>query len=482
MKAEHHSLVRQGAELVELRVDYLEGEFDVRALLDGRPGPVVITCRRPGDGGRYQGDESARRAILSWAVELGAEYVDLEADTARAIARSGRTQRIISHHDFQQTPDDLEAIHGRLSELDADVVKLVTLAQRPQDNLRLLRVSQNSQIRTIAFGMGEIGMPSRILAGRFGAPFTYAPADRSQAVAPGQISFQDLKELYRYDRIGPQTPVYGVVADPVAHSMSPLIHNAAFAQLELDKVYVPIRVPPADLAQFLDDAPRLGLVGLSVTIPHKEAVLPKLARAEEEVYGIGAANTLVYEDQGWSGHNTDCRAAMACLEMALGAAAGQGSPLAGKQALVLGAGGVGKAVAFGLAQRGAKVVLCDGMDDRAAQLAARLGCPAVAWADRHTVQPEILVNGTPLGMHPHVDQTPFDAEHLRRGMLVFDVVYNPETTRLLADARQTGALTISGMEMFVRQAAMQFKLFTGHDGPEDLMRQVIRQATNQAHP
>jgi 3-dehydroquinate dehydratase/shikimate dehydrogenase len=487
MKAEHQALVRQGAALVELRVDYLEGDVNLTALLDGRPGPAMVTCRRPADGGRFQGSESARRAILQKAIELGAEYVDLEEDAATAIPRSGRTRRIVSHHDFQRTPDDLEAIHGRLSRLGADVVKVVTMVERPHDNLRLLRLSQSAKIPTVAFGMGEIGMVSRILAGKFAAPFTYAPADHSQAVAPGQLCFQDLKELYRYDQIGPQTPVYGVIADPVAHSMSPLIHNAAFAELGLDKVYVPLRIPPAELNQFLDDAPHLGLLGLSVTIPHKEAVLPKLTHAEEEVRGIGAANTLVFDGHGWAGHNTDCRAAMLSLELALGGRTAQASPLAGKNAsplagknaMVLGAGGVGKALAFGLVHRGAQVVLCDGMDDRAEQLAARLGCRSVKWADRYQVEPQILVNGTPLGMHPKVDQTPFEAAHLRAGMLVFDAVYNPEITRLLADARQAGASIVSGMEMFVRQAAMQFKLFTGHDGPEELMRQVIRQATHQ---
>ncbi len=480
MKAEHQALVRQGAELVELRIDYLEGGYRLATLLEGRPGPALITCRRPADGGRYQGPESARRALLQEAIALGAEYVDLEEDMAAAIGRGGRARRVVSVHDFQRTPDDLEAIHRRLAALDADVVKVVTLAQSPRDNLRLLQLSQGAKVPTVAFAMGEMGMASRILAGKFGAPWTYAPADQAQAVAPGQLSFQDLKELYRYDRIGPQTPVYGVIADPVAHSMSPLIHNAAFAELGMDRVYVPLRIPPADLHQFLDDAPQLGLLGLSVTIPHKEAVLPKLTHAEEEVRGIGAANTLVFDGRGWAGHNTDCRAAMVSLELALGGSKGPTSPLAGKNALVLGAGGVGKALAFGLVNRGAQVVLCDGMDDRAEQLAGRLGCRAVKWSERHQVRAEILVNGTPLGMHPKVDQTPFDAAALHAGMVVFDAVYNPEITRLLADARQAGAAIVSGMEMFVRQAAMQFKLFTGHDGPEELMRQVIRRATHQA--
>lgn len=482
VQAEHRRLAAQGAGLVELRLDYLEGPLELERLLADRPTPVIVTCRHAGDGGRWPGSPSERLAVLRRAVELGADYVDLEEDAAAAIGRQGPTRRIVSRHDFQATPDDLTAIHQRLAALDADVVKLVTTAQHPQDNLRLLELARDAKLPTVAFAMGEIGMPSRILAGRFGAPWTYAPADRSQAVAPGQLTFDALKDLYRYDQITAQTPVLGVIADPVAHSLSPLIHNAALAQLGLDKVYLPLRIPPPDLARFLDEAPRLGVEGLSVTIPHKEAVLAKLARAEDEVAGIGAANTLVRESAGWAAYNTDCRAAMASLELALGATPGQPSPLAGKKCLVLGAGGVGKALGYGLIQRQAQVFLCDGLNDRAADLARRLGCQHVAWDDRHAVTADVLINGTPLGMHPNVDQTPFDGASLRPGMLVFDVVYNPETTRLLAEARRIGCRVVSGMEMFVRQAALQFKLFTGRDAPEELMRQVIRQATQQAAP
>jgi 3-dehydroquinate dehydratase/shikimate dehydrogenase len=441
---------------------------------------VVVACRRPRDGGRFAAGEVQRLALLRMAIALGADYVDLEDDVAAAIPRSGQSRRIVSLHDFEKTPDDLPAIHARLAALDADVVKICTMARTTHDNLRVLDMVAAAKVPTVGFCMGDIGVASRVLTGRFGAPFTYVACDAASAVAPGQVGFSQMTDLYRYDAIGPATEVYGVIADPVGHSLSPLIHNAAFRQLQLDKVYLPFRVPPADLPQFMDDAPRLGLKGLSVTIPHKEAILPKLGHVEAAVEGIGACNTAVYDGRQWCGYNTDCAAAMASLEEAMGGGSPAASPVRGRTALVLGAGGVGKAIAYGLAARQADVVLCDGVAQRAQQLAERLHCRWVNWDDRRTVQADLVIHGTPIGMHPKVDATPLAAEDLRPGAVVFDAVYNPEETLFLRGARQRGCRVVSGVDMFVRQACLQFKLFTGRDGPAELMRDVIRRTMQGA--
>jgi len=408
------------------------------------------------------------------------EYVDLEEDVAGQIPRFGKTRRIISMHDFRKTPDDLEAIHQRLSQLDPDVIKICTMANNPGDNLRMLRLVAKSRLPTVGLCMGEMGIPSRILAGRFGAPFTYATFSDERAMAPGQLSFEQMKDVYHYDQIDRETDVYGVIADPVGHSLSPLIHNAAFQHLKLNKVYVPIRVPRESLSEFMDEAPELGIKGLSVTIPHKEAVLDKLTQPDEAVRGIGAANTVVFDGDQRLGFNTDYQAAMDSLEAALETADEGPASLEGKTALVLGAGGVGKAIAFGLIRRGAKLVLTDGVPERAQELAERFECRAIDWSLRHTVSADVLVNCTPVGMHPDVDETPYDKHHLRPGMIVFDVVYNPENTLFIKDARNRNCKVITGVEMFVRQACLQFKLFTGHDGPADLMREVLKRATAAA--
>ena len=481
--AEHRHLVEQGAKLVELRVDYISGEANIKRLAADRPGPIIITCRRPADGGKYAGTEEQRLMLLRTAIAEGVEYIDLEEDVAAAIPRFGRSKRIISHHDFRKTPDNLEELHARLAELDPDIIKICTMANHPHDNVRMLQLMRQSKVPTVGICMGDIGAPTRILAGRFGAPFTYATFHHERALAPGQLSYQEMNEVYHYDQINAQTEVYGVIADPVGHSLSPQIHNAGFAHLNLNKVYVPFRVPREDLGQFLDDAPALGIKGLSVTIPHKEEIVKRLTEADGAVRNIGAANTVVFQGRARLGYNTDYRAAMSSLEDAV-AVSGQPRKeeelLLGKTAVLLGAGGAGMAIGYGLLRRGAQLVIADGNARQANLLAKRLNCRSVEWSLRHTVTADLLVNCTPVGMHPNVDDSPYDKHYLRPSMIVFDAVYNPENTLLIKEARSRNCTVVTGVEMFVRQACFQFRLFTGQDGPADLMREVIRRAIGAA--
>ncbi len=480
MIAEHRHLVEQGAKLVELRLDYINGEVNLKRLLVDRPSPVVATCRRERDGGKWPGSEEQRLMLLRSAIAEGADYVDLEDDIAGQIPRYGKTKRIISLHDYRKTPDDLEEIHARLVDLDADVVKLATMANTAHDNLRILRLIKNSKVPTVGICMGDIGTPSRILAGRFGAPFTFATFHHERTLAPGQLSFQQMTEIYHYDRINSETAVFGVIGDPIGHSLSPVVHNAAFRRMEINAVYVPFRVPREQLSQFLADAPQLGIKGLSVTIPHKETVTKKLSVMDESMQGIGAANTLLFGNGKITGFNTDYQAALSSLEEAIAEHHGRKTALEHQTALVLGAGGAAKAIAYGLKKLGASVVIAGRTAQRAQQLAESLGCKTVDWANRYSFMPDVIVNCTPVGMHPNVDATPYDRHHLRPSMVVFDTVYNPENTLLLKDARKQSCTVVSGVEMFVRQACLQFKQFTGQEPPADLMRDVLKRAIGPA--
>jgi 3-dehydroquinate dehydratase/shikimate dehydrogenase len=478
MIAEHKHLAEQGASLVELRLDYIKGEVQLKRLLADRPCAVVATCRRDSDGGKYNGPEESRQAILRMAIAEGVEYVDIEEDIAATIPRFGATKRIISLHNYNETPKDISAIHQRLCRLDPDVVKIATMANSPMDNLRMMSVVGESNVPTVGMCMGEMGTPSRLLAGRFGSPFTYATFHQERPLAPGQISFQEMHETYQYDEINEHTAVFAVIADPVGHSLSPLIHNAALRHAGINAVYLPFRVPREHLDQFLLEAPRMGIRGLSVTIPHKEAVVQHLGKTDRVVIDIGAANTLVFSDEGIVGFNTDSRAAIDSLESHFKVNVDE--PLRDRTALVLGAGGAAKAVAYGLRRRGADVVLASRTHNRAKALAGALGCEAVEWKSRTGVDCQILVNCTPVGMHPHVDDTPFEKHYLKPSMTVFDTVYNPESTLLIKDARSQGCNVVTGVEMFVQQAALQFKLFTDQDAPVDIMRQTLKRATGAA--
>ena len=477
MLAEFAHLVEQGAELVELRLDYISSRVNIQRLLKDRPCATVITVRREQDGGKYTGSEEARMIMLREAIANGVEWVDLEDDVAGKIPRFGKTKRIISHHNFRNTPENLRELHNKMKALDADIVKIATMANQPHDNLRVLEMMQESDCPTVGMCMGDIGTPSRILGPKFGAAFTYATFHHERALAPGQLSYDQMVNVYRHNNIGPETAVFGVVADPVGHSLSPQIHNAEFGAMGINSVYVPFRVPFDVLGQFMEDVSRMGIKGLSVTIPHKEAIAKFLTKVDPAVKGIGAVNTVLFKGDEVLGYNTDYKAAMDCLESELGGivAPGKPSPLQDKRVLVLGAGGVARAIMYGLQRRGAKATIASRTKSRAQFLADNFGGKCVEWSARH-VTGDIIVNCTPVGMHPNVDESPFNKSNLKPNMIVFDTVYNPESTLLLKEARAHGCRIISGVELFVKQAKLQFFLFTGKEANEDRMRETLKRA------
>jgi 3-dehydroquinate dehydratase / shikimate dehydrogenase len=296
-----------------------------------------------------------------------------------------------------------------------------------------------------------------------------------------------MTNVYHYEKIDSKTMLLGVIADPIGHSLSPLVHNTSLRQAGINAVYVPFRVPAEYLDQFLSDAKQWGIRGLSVTIPHKEAVIKRLTKFDPSVKSIGAANTLVFEGEDIIGYNTDFRAALECVEKGVNsvnqtADAEQhlSNGLQGKTALLLGAGGAARAMTYGLKKNGAKVVVTNRTLKRAQQLAQTMGSDCIDWKNRHAISPDIIVNCSQVGMHPNVDETPYDRGHLRSSTVVFDMVYNPENTLLIKEARSQGCKTVTGVEMFVRQALLQFKLFTGQNASWEQMRDTLKRAIGPA--
>jgi len=361
----------------------------------------------------------------------------------------------------------------------------------------VLTLLRNQTGPTIALAMGEKGFISRLLAAKYGGFLTFAAMSAARASAPGQPTIAQLKGLYRFGEQGPETKVFGIVGNPVSHSRSPLIHNAAFAHAGFDGVYVPLLVDslPDFLAAF--GGPGWGLEGLSVTIPHKEAAAAAAASADPVAARVGAVNTLIRQpDGGFRGYNTDMSAAIGAIERRLAAAPGGGgggasssggsgggggeSPLAGRTFVVVGAGGAGRALAFGAAAKGARVLIVNRSAARAQELAAAVGpfAAAVPWEELQAgrVTGDVLGNSTSVGMAPGVEETPVPAAALAGFRLVFDAVYTPRATRLLRDAAAAGCATVDGVEMFVGQAVAQFELFTGGPAPAALMERVLTDA------
>jgi 3-dehydroquinate dehydratase/shikimate dehydrogenase len=477
LREEWNAAAEAGVDMVELRIDCLRREPDLKRILAERYTPLVFTIRRGADGGLWRGSEEKRQALLREAIALGVDYVDLEMDIAPKIRRYGKTRRIISYHNAKVVPAELEDIASQCAEMDPDVVKVATNVSTIAEATRVLKLGSRLNVPTIAIAMGEIGFFTRVLGPKFGAPFTYAGFNPERTFAPGMPQWADLDRDFCYGQINAETEVFGVIGDPIGQSLSPAIHNAAFRQLGLNKVLVPFLIPAGALADSLKELEWLGVKGYSVTIPHKEAVIPLLARKDGAVERVGSCNTMVWQDGEWVGYNTDYRAAMQSLEDALGGHTDNedASPLFEKQVLILGAGGVARAIAFGLARRGANITITNRHEERATDLAEEVGCRTVNWAQRASTLCDIVVNCTPVGMHPNVDDTPVPpATFSRAGMVAFDTVYHPENTMFLKLARERAGTTVSGVAMFVLQAAHQFKLYTGQEAPSDLMREVIR--------
>jgi 3-dehydroquinate dehydratase/shikimate dehydrogenase len=477
VQIELQEAAKRGACLIELRLDFLAKAPDFKRLLANRPCPLVVTVRRPQDGGRWAHGEEARCMLLRQAIVSGFDWVDLETDVADDIRRFKDVKRIVSYHNLREVPADLEKIHERLCQQDPDVVKIAVTAQQPADNLRVLRLLEKPAKPTIAFCMGDLGAPSRILALKYGAPFTYAAFNRERGIAPGILSYEELKQIYPLDSLDAQTTVFGVVGDPVGHSLSPVVHNAAFRHLGLNGVYLPFRVPRGGLPAFLLDYEKVPVHGYSVTIPHKEAAAQAAVQQDPTVATVQAANTLVRTEQGLVAYNTDFPAAMESLMANMPVnTEGYAPTVHSRAVLLLGAGGVARALAYGLQREGALLTIANRTFDRGHRLAEEVGCRAIDWEARHSGIHEIVINCTSVGMAPHVDESPLHPSFLRPGLIVFDTIYTPETTLLVKEARARGCHVVTGVDMFLRQAGLQFQLFTGHDAPLDVMRTVLKRA------
>lgn len=480
--AEMDEAFERGARLLELRLDFLRSEPRIKEILAHRRCPVIATLRRREDGGKWAGSEERRVQLLRVAIAEGVDYVDLEEDVAGQIARFGVTKRIVSHHDMKQMPRPIGKLWGRLAKLDPDVIKIAGLAKKASDNFKMLTLCQEAQIPTIGICMGEVGLPSRILAAKVGAPHAYAAFNAERIVAPGLLTYDEMIGLYNFPSVNRQTEVFGVIGDPIAHSLSPLVHNAAFHALKMNRVYLPWRVSTGNLPRFLEKMHTIGMRGLSVTIPHKEAVTALDAKRDALVAKAGSANTvLIHPDGAIELANTDGPAALASLRAELPPNA-PGAPVTinGKSVLILGAGGVVRTLAVSLHDAGAIVTLANRTSTKAQDLAREVGCKYVDWAQRESVAAEIVINGTSVGMHPQTDETPYHPGAMKEGMVFFDTVYNPMMTTMLRAAQERGGKVVTGVDMFVGQAEAQFRLFTGKSPPVGLMKELVLEELSPA--
>jgi 3-dehydroquinate dehydratase / shikimate dehydrogenase len=468
------------ADIIEVRLDYLR-DFDFTRvdalgdLLDENSLPLILTCRDFDEGGKQKIDNSIRLPLLVEGAKKFADYCDIEAAHYEEAAKLSpdSAKLIVSYHNFEETPASLSVIYERLTALPAAIHKIATRANHLTDSLatfQLLELAEKDGRTMIVLSMNEAGMITRLLGTSRGSFLTYGSLSDGKTSAPGQFSCNELRDIYRINHLTRETQITGVIGNPVSHSASPAMHNAAFAAHDLDFVYLPIEVQA--LAEFFtrfvvpkSREMRWNLRGLSVTIPHKVAVMPWLNEIDKTAATIGAVNTIVIEGAAIKGYNTDVQGALEPLE--------KFCQLEGKRCAVAGAGGAARAVIYGLVERGVRVSVFARDLQKATRLTDDFEVEILPLESITSYQADILVNTTPIGMRGHSEgQSVVPQSSLQRYPIVYDLVYNPLDTRLLKEAREAGCLTIGGLEMLVAQAGLQFELWTGQRPDAELMRQA----------
>jgi 3-dehydroquinate dehydratase / shikimate dehydrogenase len=454
------------ADLIELRLDTVR-DPSAAAALAGRRKPVIITCRSTAQGGYFRGSEEERRAILGEALALGSEYVDVEwqGGGADLIAHTGGRRVVLSHHDFTGIPADLQDLTQAMVATGAEVVKIAVMASRLSDCVTLHALGRGTRATLALIAMGEAGIPSRVLAGWMGSCWTYA----GDGVAPGQVSAARMLHEFRFRGIRAGTEIYGVLGRPVSHSVSPAMHNAAFRATHRDAVYLPLAA--ADFDDFTTFADAVGLRGASVTAPFKVDAFERADECDPVSRRIQAVNTLRRDSARWLGCNTDVSGFLAPLPASM--------HLRDARATILGAGGAARSVAVALTSAGMRVTIAARRPDQAQAVAALTGAAIGPWPP-DPASWDLLVNTTPVGTAPRSDETPLPGGYeCHRGKIVYDLVYNPPQTKLLAGAAEAGCRTIGGLDMLVAQAQAQFEWWTGQRAADSVMRDAAMARLHQ---
>ncbi len=479
-----------GEEFLEIRLDLLHrpetGIAVIQRLLRRYPETVILaTCRREANDGEFKGTSAQELEIIDAAVSAGAAAVDVEIETAEAAPERlevfhGRALLILSYHNFERTPP-LARVLRRLERIPADLSKISTMGLKPSDNLRAFELLAAPCGRPlVATVMGEVGLPSRILGPSrqsvfvFGSPEPKTPPARkapsktvaAEPTAPGQISACVLRCRYQAHRKTSSAKVYGVIANPVGHSLSPVLHNRAFQARRLDAIYLPFLVEPSRLGDFFKVVEQLPVAGFSVTLPHKQRVICHLDTTDSLAKRIGAVNTVYRRKGKLYGTNTDVLGVTAPLEKRM--------TLRKASVLIAGNGGAARGAIFALLDKGARVTLTGRDPQRVAALARACDVEMIERSKAAAGHFDVLINTTPLGMAPKAGES-FFSDRIPAD-LVFDMVYNPLETQLLRKARAAGRETIPGLEMFVEQAAAQFEIWTGEKAPRTIMRNAVIEA------
>ncbi len=469
----HVKKYQETCDLIEIRADYIEN-FNagyLSDLLQHRRKPLILTVRKADEGGFFKGSLEERQRLFIKAIELGIDYIDIEFSCgcdliSHLTAAKGNTKIICSSHNFKYTPPlrELEELYSRMNSLKPDIVKIVTYGNSINDNFVHFELLKNKE-NLVSFSMGIKGQISRILSPVYGSPFTYASPDSGKETAEGQITAEELIETYNFHVLDRNTKMLGVIGGHAENSLSKYMHNRNFKRDNLNYIYVPFKTEEKELPLFMENFRKFNFAGAAVTIPHKIDIMNYLDSVEDTAKKIGAVNTVVNKDGILKGYNTDCPGSLKALSLK--------TEIKGKKVLLLGAGGAARAIGYGLKEEGAEIIIANRTDSKAEKLAEELECKFCPFEHIYNTGCNIIINTTSVGMYPHVNDTIVEKDFLK-DKIVFDIVYRPMITRMLRDAREVNSLIVEGYEMLLYQGIEQYKLWTGKEPSEKLMRDILK--------
>jgi len=459
-------------DLTELRLDYIKdiNPKNLERILSHRTKPVIITNRNKKEGGHFAGSEEERLGILKRAIELKADFIDIEISSgyeaiSELVRNKKETKIICSYHNYKETQDikELENIYEKIKTLNPHLIKIATFANSVNDNFKVFTLLKNRE-NLIALCMGIRGQISRILGPKFGSSLTYACLREDKRTADGQIPAKDLIDVYNFHSINRNTKVLGVIGRHAENSLSKFIHNENFKKEGLNYIYIPFKTEPEELERFMTNFRKFDFHGSAVTIPHKVEIMKYMDCIEERTQKIGAVNTVVNARGKLKGYNTDYHGAIRALEEKV--------RLEGKRALILGAGGAARAIGYGLKEKQVEIIIANRTEEKARKLAGELKVKYCSLMDIDKELYDIIINTTSVGMYPHTERSIVDKKYLEK-KTVFDIVYRPMVTQMIKDGKSVSATIVEGYIMLLYQGVEQYKLWTGIMPDEKTAKKIL---------
>jgi 3-dehydroquinate dehydratase/shikimate dehydrogenase len=439
---------------VEFRLDLFDSLSFVSELRSLALVPVIFTLKREKEGGHFRGEDQKWETLLFNLLSSIPDYLDLDYQTAPSFidkihSHFPTISLICSFHCFKKTPHDLDQILQVMQQLDASFYKMATFAHSTLDSLQMLNFIQKERKKGTPIGgmcMGKKGEITRILAPIVDSLLNYTVISEKRVTAPGQLSLDILENRYRYATLSETTTLYGLIGDPIDHSIGHLFHNRAFEKLEIHAIYIKMGVTKEELPRFFKLIRSLPFQGLSVTMPLKEAVMDYLNTKDEEVEMIGATNTLALEKTGWKGYNTDGKGALDAIE--------RQAKVFNQNILIYGAGGAARALAFETIKRGGNVLILSRNKEQGEKVAKNLGGQSVSLETLSFCSFDIFMNTTPTD-----PSQPLIEEILKNRPLIFDVIFHQKRSSLRQVAETLGVPFVSGHQMFINQAIGQLEIW-----------------------